>query len=115
MPGHADNQGQATSIGTVEQAMTDVSGDVATALLDVPVLAAGLYAVVAGFRAGIGAGAGGVTVRSGLGRRQRVPWSDTGQFTAVRRGYDVYMVAVVCRSRKPLTTTGCCFMRWRRT
>jgi hypothetical protein len=33
MPGHADSQGQATSIGTVEQAMTDVSGDVATAVL----------------------------------------------------------------------------------
>jgi hypothetical protein len=80
--------------------------------------AAAVWVLAAGLRSGIGAGAGGVTVRSALGRGRLVPWRDVAGFQAIRaplwdlspRG--TRAVAVVCADGRLLTTAGCYYVRW---
>jgi hypothetical protein len=82
--------------------------------------AAAAWVLVAGLRSGIGVGAGGVTVRSALGRSRHVPWPDVEGFRAVRAPlFDLSprgtrAVAVVCGDGSLLTTAGCYFVRWRK-
>jgi hypothetical protein len=82
--------------------------------------AAAAWVLAAGVRSGIGVEAGGVTVRSALGRSRRVPWPDVVGFQAIRaplwdlapRG--TRAIAVVCADGRLLTTAGCYCVRWTR-
>jgi hypothetical protein len=67
-------------------------------------------------RAGIGVRSDGVIVRSVLGRKQWIPWSDVEQFTEIRtpRNRSGHMIAVICLGRKPLYTLGCWFDKTRK-
>ena len=89
-------------------------GDVyAVALACLAVLSLETILVTLAMRAGIGVDAGGVTVRSLLGRSRRVPWQDVVRFHAEEigsyRGTTSYRVAVVCRDGPPLSANGCLF------
>ncbi len=72
----------------------------------------GAYLLAQCFKAGIGVGTRGVTVRSTLGRSQWVPWPEVEGFQPFEpkswRG-GAHLVLVVCRTRKPLRTGGCIF------
>lgn len=71
-----------------------------------------VYAVIAGFRAGIGAGTAGVTVRSLLGRTRRVPWAEVKGFTAARPWGPAWKAAVVLHDGHQVMTGGCAFRSW---
>lgn len=77
----------------------------------------GVYTIILNRRAGIGVRSDGVIFRSCLGREQRVPWSEIEQFKAIRtpRNRRSQMIAVICRTRKPLYTFGCWFDKTRRS
>ena len=82
------------------------------------VILAGACMIILDRRAGIGVRSDGVIVRSGLGRKQWIPWSEIEQFEAIRppgtharRGH---VIAVICRDSKPMYTYGCWFDRTRK-
>jgi hypothetical protein len=76
----------------------------------------GVYMIIFSRRAGIGVRSDGVIVRSVLGRKQWIPWSEVEQFEELRtpRKPSGHMVAVICRDRKPLYTFGCWFDKTRK-
>jgi hypothetical protein len=82
--------------------------------LDGVVTAAAVVAFVLNMRAGILVDAQGVTVRSMLGFRSTVPWSEVARFSVVYRSGrgSSYRVVVQCRDRRPLSSPGCTFMVW---
>jgi hypothetical protein len=76
----------------------------------------GVYMIVFNRRAGIGVRSDGVIVRSCLGGKQWIPWSEIEQFEAIRmpRNRAGHVIAVICRGRKPLYTFGCWFDKTRK-
>jgi Bacterial PH domain len=66
---------------------------------------------VRALRAGIGADAGGLTIRSVFGPTRTLPWSDIRGFELVRSQGGT-SVAVVCRDGRRLFSSGCTFVRW---
>jgi hypothetical protein len=76
----------------------------------------GVCMIILNRRAGIGVRSDGVIVRSALGTKQWIPWSEIEQFEAIQTpgSRPGYMIAVICRGRKPLYTFGCWFDKRRR-